>query len=141
MKNYTEMSKLDTFEDRFNYLSLNGVVGDQTFGAERYLNQDFYHNDREWKRIRDKVIIRDSANGYPCDLGCPDHPIIGERIIIHHIQPIQSTDILGRTSRLTDLNNLVCTTDRTHNAIHYGSFESLPKDYIPRKPNDTIPWR
>lgn len=140
MKNYTEMSTLGTFKERVEYLSMKGCVGEQTFGAERYLNQDFYRS-REWKKIRDQVIIRDSANGYPCDLGCPDHPIIGEKVIIHHICPIRSADILGRSAELMDLNNLVCTTDRTHNAIHYGSIESLPKDYTPRQPNDTIPWR
>lgn len=140
MKNYTELSKLDAFEDRFNYLAMKGAVGDQTFGAERYLNQEFYRS-RQWRTIRDQVILRDSVNGYPCDLGCPDHPIIGEDVVVHHISPIRSEDISHRSSKLTNLDNLICTTARTHNAIHYGAYESLPKDYVPRKPNDTIPWR
>ena len=139
MKSYTELSAIDSFEDRFKYLATNQRVGDETFGSARYLNQDFYRS-KEWRSIKDKVIIRDSVNGTPCDLGCSSHPIAG-RVVIHHINPITIDDLKSGSNRLTDLDNLVCVSELTHKAIHYSNADLLPKQYIPRRPNDTIPWR
>lgn len=135
IKTYSELSKLKTFEDRFDYLVQGGTVGSQTFGGSRLLNQDFYRS-REWKRIRDIVIVRDSG----LDLGIEGRPIFG-RILIHHINPLSRDDILRRSRFLLDPEYMICVSHETHNAIHYGSFENIPKDYVPRRPNDTIPWR
>lgn len=134
-KTYTELSKLRTFEERFKYLAEGGIVGDQTFGGSRFLNQDFYHS-KEWKKIRDLVIIRDQG----MDLGVNGYPIHG-RVIIHHMVPIKKEDIMFQTPFLVDPEYMISMSYQTHNAIHYGSFESIPKDYIPRTPNDTCPWR
>lgn len=134
-KTYTELSKLQTFEERFKYLAEGGIVGGQTFGGSRFLNQDFYHS-KEWKKIRDLVIIRDRG----MDLGVDGYPIHG-RVIIHHMVPIKKEDIMFQTPFLVDPEYMISMSYQTHNAIHYGSFESIPKDYIPRTPNDTCPWR
>lgn len=135
IKTYSELSQLDTFDERFHYLIANGHVGDITFGGSRFLNQDFYRS-AEWKRSRSLVIVRDSG----CDLGIIDRPIRG-KIIIHHLVPITKEDLLSRTKFLLDPEYLICVSHQTHNAIHYGSEESVPKDYVPRSPNDTCPWR
>ena len=135
IKTYTELSKLKTFEDRFDYLVESGLVGDQTFGGSRFLNQDFYRS-KEWKKIRDQVIIRDNG----CDLAILDRPI-NDRIIIHHMIPLRREDILYRTPFLIDPEYMICVSHQTHNALHYGSLNSLPRDYTPRIPNDTCPWR
>jgi hypothetical protein len=130
---------IPTFEERFNYLRLDGKVGRETFGFDRWINQQFYHLDRDWKKVRRQVIIRDNG----CDLGCEDRPIPnGVRIIIHHINPITMEDVKNRNSILFDLDNLITTMDSTHNAIHYGD-ESLllMSKPIVRHPNDTCPWR
>ena len=139
-RTYSELIQIPTFEGRFNYLSLKSHIGATTFGAERYLNQSFYRGSREWLEARDKAIIRDSYNGLVCNLGHPDRPIYGA-VIVHHINPITIEDIENQSSILFNLENLICTDDLTHKALHYGNFESLPKDYIPRKPNDTCPWK
>lgn len=136
---YTELSSLPTFEERFEYLRLDGQVGESTFGFDRYLNQKLYHDDRDWKAARRQVIIRDNG----CDLGCEDRPIPnGARIIVHHINPITADDIKNRSPKLFDPENLICTMDSTHNAIHYGD-ESLliPTEPTVRSPHDTCPWR
>lgn len=135
IRTYTELSKLKTFEERFAYLVEGGLIGDPTFGGCRYLNQDFYRS-REWKQIRDIVIIRDNAN----DLGIDDRPIHG-RIIIHHMIPLRKEDIMYQTPFLIDPEYMICTSHDTHNALHYGSLNSLPSDYVPRTQNDTCPWR
>lgn len=135
IRTYSELSKLKTFEERFAYLISDGVVGEQTFGGSRLLNQDFYRS-REWKRIRDIVIVRDRG----MDLGVDGMPING-RVIIHHMVPLRREDILYRTKYLLDPEYMIATSHQTHNAIHYGSEESAPKDYVPRTPNDTCPWR
>lgn len=135
IKTYSELSKLKTFEERFEYLTESGFVGENTFGGSRFLNQDFYRS-REWKQIRDIVIIRDSG----CDLGIPDRPI-RDHIIVHHMVPLRKEDIVHRTPYLIDPEYMICMSHQTHNAIHYGSLESLPRDYVPRRPNDTCPWR
>ena len=125
-----------TFDERFNYLKLGGEVGRDTFGFDRWLNQIFY-NDAEWKRIREKVIIRDNG----CDLGIQDHPITS-RILIHHMNPITKDDVLNRNPDILNPEYLITTMHDTHNAIHYGDERYLRRfQVIERRPNDTIPWR
>lgn len=114
---------------------LSGRVGESTFGAERYLNQEFYRS-REWKRIRREVILRDNG----CDLADPDHPIY-DYVIVHHMNPITSEDIATVSKYLVDPEYLVCISDTTHRAITYGSLSLLPRDYEERYPNDTCPWK
>lgn len=128
-----------TYEERFEKLKLCQRVGDQTFGVERYLNQSFYHSDK-WKRIRDQVILRDNDGDNVLDMGCPDHPISG-KVIIHHINPISIEDIENCSGALIDLENLVCVSHMTHEAIHYSDERLLPKDFIERQPDDTCPWK
>lgn len=139
IRRYSELIMLPTFEERFEYLKLGGKVGELTFGYDRWLNQNLYHKDLEWKKARREVIIRDC--GY--DLGCEDHPIPnGMRIIVHHMNPISQDDILNRSDMLFNPEYLITTIDSTHNAIHYGdqSLINLSKP-IERFPNDTCPWR
>lgn len=136
IKTYSELITLPTFEERFRYLKLNGKVGEDTFGFERYLNQEFYQRDKEWKRIRDFVIVRDNG----CDLGIEGRDIPG-KIIVHHMNPITQNDILCRSEYLLDPEYLICTIKRTHDAIHYGDEHLLIKDPIIRRKNDTCPWR
>lgn len=136
MRCYTELSKLQSFEERFAYLQLDGTVGEETFGFDRYLNQNFYRHSKEWKSVRNRVIIRDNG----CDLGCEDHDIAG-RVIIHHMNPIQTNDIIHGTELLLNPEYLICVSHDTHNAIHYGDIELLPKPFVIRKPGDTCPWR
>ena len=135
IKSYSVVILLPTLEERFEYLRLKGKVGAETFGYDRYLNQVLYH-DPEWRRIRNDVIIRDNG----CDLGVEGHEIHG-RILIHHINPITIDDVKLRHYCVFDLDNLICTSHNTHNAIHYGDANLLPKNPIERKPNDTCPWR
>ena len=136
IKSYSELMELDTFEERFRYLQLHGAVGDVTFGSERYLNQRFYQTDNEWLAIRDDIIIRDNG----CDLGIRGRDI-NDSIIIHHINPILSYDIINRTDRLLDPDNLICVSSNTHKAIHYSDESLLILDPVERSPNDTCPWR
>lgn len=133
-RSYHELIRLDSYEDRFRYLRLNGVVGKDTFGFDRYLNQAFY-TSREWRSVRDKVIIRDNG----CDLACPDR-LIGRRIQIHHINPVTLEQLEDNDPMLFDLDNLICTDPNTHLAIHYGDESLLVKDYVPRRPGDTKLW-
>lgn len=137
IKTYSELIQLGTYADRFKYLKLNGKVGEDTFGCNRYLNQIFYKSP-EWLRVRDIVIVRDSG----CDLGCLDREIRGQKILIHHIEPITVDDIRMRSEKLLDPENLITVTKRTHDAIHYGD-ESILMATMPieRTPNDTCPWR
>lgn len=132
---YSNLVELPTFAERFDYLALNGVVGESTFGGSRYLNQLFY-NSKEWKEVRDVVIMRDEG----CDLGCLDRPITGT-IYIHHINPIRKEDILTRSWKVLDPENLICVSFNTHQAIHYGDRSILIPDLIERYPNDTCPWK
>lgn len=133
---YIELSRINTFRDRFLYLQQNAVVAESTFGFERYLNQEFYKS-KEWQRVRDQVIVRDSG----CDLGCLDYPIKGP-IYIHHINPITPEDIVNHSDKLTDLNNLICVSRDTHNAIHYGNAEITNKyEFTERTSNDVCPWK
>lgn len=136
IKSYSELSQLETFEERFNYLKLGGVVGLDTFGFDRIFNQKFYRSE-EWKQVRDFVIVRDNG----CDLGIEGHEIFGNRIIIHHMNPISIDDIRHSTRNLLDPEYLITTIHRTHNAIHYGDENQLIKAPIERVRNDTCPWR
>lgn len=133
-KTYEELMTIPTFEDRVKYLQTHSVVGDDTFGFDRYLNQQMYLS-YEWKRIRDYVIVRDNG----CDLGMPDRPIFG-RIYVHHITPLTKSDILSHSDAMFDLNNLICCSRETHDAIHYG-FQAIQQEYTPREANDTCPWK
>lgn len=135
IRTYSELITLPTFEERYQYLRLNGRVGEETFGFDRWLNQKFY-KDPEWLRIRDEVIIRDNG----CDLAIPDREIYS-RILIHHMNPITKDDILQRSKYLLDPEYLICTIKNTHDAIHYGDENLLVKGPVERKPNDTCPWR
>lgn len=135
MRTYRELSRLNTFEDRYKYLKLNGSVGEDTFGFDRWINQQFYRS-AEWKRVRDIVIVRDNG----CDLGDPDRPIYG-RILIHHMNPIRKEDFDENPDYLLNPDYLVCVSHNTHNAIHYGDESLLQKEWTPRKPNDTSPWK
>lgn len=135
MRTFKELSRLATFEERYSYLRLNGAVGKETFGFDRILNQKFY-TSAEWKRIRDFVIVRDNG----CDLGAEGHEIYG-KILIHHMNPISLDDLASRSDILLDPENLICTTHETHNAIHYGDDNLLPKPPIERTRFDTCPWK
>lgn len=134
-KTYSELVTLPTFEERFRYLSLDGIIGDMTFGGHRLANQRFYRSV-EWKRIRNQVILRDNG----CDLGILDRPIPGT-ILIHHMNPIKMDDFRNMTEFLVNPEYLICVSHQTHNALHYGNEDGLVKDYVPRRPNDTCPWR
>ena len=135
IRTYSELSKLKTFKERFTYLRLNGFVGKETFGFDRYLNQVFYKSAK-WKSIRDSVIVRDNG----CDLGIEGREIYG-KIIIHHMNPITIQDIEQESDFLLDPEFLISTVHETHNAIHYGDENLLILAPIERKPNDTCPWR
>ena len=137
MKTYNELKSLNTFMDRFLYLKLNGSVGKETFGADRYLNQILY-NSPEWKSVKRKAIMRDGG----CDLGDPNREIAkGDILMVHHITPITLDDILNRDPKLFDLDNLICCSKKTHNAIHYGDPDLVIMDVQERSPNDTCPWK
>lgn len=135
IRTYTELSKLPTFKERYRYLQLNGAVGQDTFGFDRYLNQGFYKS-KEWKSIRDQIIVRDNG----CDLGVEGYDIHA-RIYIHHMNPILPKDIVDQTEFLLDPEYLICVTHNTHNAIHYGDESLLVTEPVVRTPNDTCPWK
>lgn len=135
IRTYSELCQLSTFEERFDYLRLDGSVGKDTFGFDRYLNQQFYRSS-EWKRIRDRVILRDNG----CDLGVEGYEIRG-RILIHHINPISVEDIHTMSDLLMNPEYLICVSHRTHNAIHYGDESLIITAPIERTQNDTCPWR
>lgn len=135
IRTYSELSKLSTFEERFQYLKLGGSVGESTFGFDRYLNQIFYKS-KLWKRIRDEVIFRDCG----CDLGINGREIFGP-VIIHHMNPVTIKDIEADSKFLTDPEYLITTIHSTHNAIHYSDEKLLMTGPIERTKNDTCPWR
>lgn len=136
IRTYKELSRLTTFEDRFNYLKLNGQVGKDTFGFDRIFNQRFYKS-KEWQAVRDFVMIRDNG----CDLGIEGHEIHGQHIIIHHINPISLDDIANSSEFLLNPEYLITTIHNTHNAIHYGDEKLLITTPIERSRNDTCPWK
>lgn len=135
IKTYSELIKLKTFEERYEYLKIGGVVGEETFGFDRYINQLLYKKP-EWIATRNKVITRDMG----CDLGMDGYDIVG-KVLVHHMNPITVEDILYRLDYVLDPEYLICTSLMTHNAIHYGSDELLPKAPIERSKNDTCPWK
>lgn len=137
LKCYSELVELPTFEDRFLYLQCNGLVGDLTFGGNRYLNQMLYTSP-EWQSFRDEIIIRDNG----CDLAVLGREIyLKKSIIVHHINPITVDDVVKRRHCVFDPENVICTMLKTHNAIHYGDLNSITRDLVERRPNDTAPWR
>lgn len=126
---------MDTYAERFEYLKMNAAVGDATFGKNRYLNQTFY-SSYEWRKLRDHIILRDNG----CDLGVPGMEIHG-RVYIHHINPIDESDIVQHSNSLMDPNNLICVSMDTHNAIHFGTDNVSLQELTIRTPNDTCPWK
>lgn len=136
IRTYSELIKIPTFEERYEYLKLEGRVGEDTFGFDRYLNQIFYKS-KEWESIRNYVITRDNG----CDLASPDREIRGEKILVHHMNPITKEDIVNRSDMLLNPEYLICTIKNTHDAIHYGDRGLLYTDPIERSKNDTCPWR
>ena len=135
IRTYHELSKLKTYRERFEYLLLNGVVAEDTFGFDRYFNQKFYKSI-EWRRLRDQIIIRDNA----CDLGLDGYDIFG-KVIVHHMNPICLDDISSCSEFLMNPDYLICVSMDTHNAIHYGNLGYLDaKNQIVRRPNDTKLW-
>lgn len=133
-RTYRQLRHLPTFIERFNYLSLQGQVGIDTFGFDRWMNQEFYHS-HEWKQVRQRVIARDMG----CDLGVEGYEI-HERLLIHHINPLTPDDLRNGAELALDLDNLITTCHRTHNAIHYGDESLLPRPVIQRAPGDTKLW-
>lgn len=134
IRTYSELRRLETFEERFRYLALQGGVGEATFGFDRYLNQRFYGSS-EWRTVRRDVIVRDEG----CDLGVPGYEI-RHQVYIHHLNPMNVGDILDRNPRNLDLDYLITTTHQTHNAIHYGDERQLPRKFVERRPGDTKLW-
>ena len=134
-KSYDEMMRLPTYDERLKYLQLDGRVSELTFGGHRYLNQKLYSSP-EWKCVRRKVIIRDNG----CDLNDADRPIY-DKVLIHHINPITVEDVLNRDPSVFDMDNLVCVSNNTHQAIHYSRPGTQIPTVIERRPNDTAPWK
>lgn len=134
IRTYSELRTINTFTERFRYLSLQGQVGKQTFGFDRWMNQMFY-TSREWRQLRHHVIARDNG----CDLGIEDHDIF-ERAIIHHMNPMTTDDLVHGNDDVLDPEFLITTTHKTHNAIHYGDESLLPKLVVQRRPGDTKLW-
>lgn len=135
IRTYSELSSLQSFEDRYEYLRLRGTIGIDTFGFDRVFNQMFYAS-KEWKRIREQIIIRDNA----CDLGVDGYDIPG-RILIHHMNPIELSDIQNCTDFLLNPEYLITVSHATHNAIHYGTNKSVRSVPVERTRNDTCPWK
>lgn len=133
-RTFGEMSLFESYEERYDYLRLDGEVGADTFGSDRYLNQHFYKS-REWRDLRELIIVRDGG----CDLAHPDYPI-GDRIIVHHINPLTAKEVEEGGEGLLDPSNLVCVSHITHNAIHYGDSRLLRQEFVERKPGDTRLW-
>jgi hypothetical protein len=133
-KSYSEAMRHSNFEDRFNYLKLNNEVGYTTFGYDRYVNQGFYMT-QEWKHARRDVILRDNG----CDLAIPGLEIYSD-LIVHHINPMSIDDIVHHEDWILDPEYLICTTKKTHNALHFGNESMLPDVVTSRTPNDTRLW-
>lgn len=134
IRRYSELERLKTFEERYNYLQLKGSVGRSTFGFDRYINQKFYRSNK-WLQIRNQVILRDEG----CDLGIIGYEIY-DHIVIHHMNPVSKEDIIHGNDIVFNLDFLICTSHRTHTAIHYGDSSLLYKKPIIRRPGDTILW-
>lgn len=134
IRTYSELSQLSTFEERYQYLKLDGIVGENTFGFDRWINQEFYRS-WQWKSIRNAVIVRDNG----CDLGVPGYEI-HRGLLVHHMNPVLMNDILHGEEWILDPNYLITTSHRTHNAIHYGDESLLPREPVKRKFGDTKLW-
>lgn len=136
IRTYSELIKIPTFKERFDYCSLNGVVGEDTLGSFRFLCQEFYHSYL-YRKFRDEIIDRDRA----CELAMPDHLITGN-IYLHHLNPLTREQLENFDIALMDPENVVCVSFKMHNAIHYGDYNQVkPPEFIERKPNDTCPWK
>ena len=135
IRTYTDLIQLPTFKERYEYLRLGGLVGQDTFGFDRYLNQKFYHS-HEWKQIRNKVIIRDEGR----DLAMEGYEL-HNNIFIHHMNPIKPEDLINVPDEILNPEFLVCVSKRTHDAIHFGDASLLPNLPVERTPNDTCPWK
>lgn len=135
IRRYRDLRSLTDIRDRFDYLKLGGQVGSSTFGFDRYLNQTFYKS-REWQQARQAVILRDCG----CDLGIEGYEI-GRGLVVHHMNPITIDDVLARRDEIFDPEFLICVSDRTHKAIHYGDAGLLPKEPVQRRAGDTCLWR
>lgn len=138
IRRYSELIRLPTIQERYEYLKLDGAVGEATFGFDRYLNQKFY-TSKEWRRFRDAIIVRDNG----CELAMPDEDYsIRGLIIIHHMNPVTVDDIVKKLDIIMDPEYVVCVSDRVHRAIHYGDISALPKTkFVERVPGDTCLWR
>lgn len=134
VRTYSELSRLHTFEERYEYLKLRGVVGESTFGFDRWINQEFYRS-RQWKHVRNDVIVRDNG----CDLGIPGYEIYRD-LMVHHMNPVSMRDIEHGGEWILDPNFLITTSHRTHNAIHYGDESLLPRAPVRRRFGDTKLW-
>jgi hypothetical protein len=134
IRSYSELRRIDSFEERFRYLSLRGQVGEATFGFDRWMNQEFYRS-REWRQLRYHVIARDVG----CDLGVDGHEI-HDRIYIHHMNPMTVSEISHGEEQILNPEFLIATCHQTHNAIHYGDESLLPRPFEPRRPGDTKLW-
>lgn len=135
LRKYSELKRLKTFEERYEYLRIGGLVGEATFGFERFLNQQLYTSQR-WRLLRNEIIIRDNG----CDLGIEGRDIF-DKIIIHHMNPLTREQMQNPDDSMFDPEYLICVSHNTHNAIHYGDASLLRKEYVPRRPNDTCPWK
>lgn len=136
IRTYSELIKIPTFKERFDYCSLNGVVGEDTLGSFRFLCQEFYHSYL-YRKFRDEIIDRDRA----CELAMPDHLIMGN-IYLHHLNPLTREQLENFDIALMDPENVVCVSFKMHNAIHYGDYNQVkPPEFIERRPNDTCPWK
>lgn len=134
LRTYSELSRLETFEERYLYLKLNGSVGHSTFGFDRWVNQGFYRS-REWKGIRNQVILRD----YGCDLGVPGYEIHTD-LLVHHMNPMTPEDVIVAEEWILNPEFLITTSLQTHNAIHFGDERQLVRGPVERKPGDTTLW-
>lgn len=135
IRRYSELALLKTFKERYEYLRLGGLIGESTFGFERFLNQALYTSQR-WKQVRNQIIVRDNG----CDLGIEGRDIY-DKIIIHHMNPLVREQMRDPDESIFDPEFLICVSHQTHNAIHFGDENLLQKDYVPRRPNDTCPWK
>ena len=137
MKSYSELIQLPTIEQRFQYLWSPGLVGEDTFGGYRYLNQEFYRS-KEWQQFRNSIIVRDNG----CDMAFPGEEI-GGIVVIHHINPITPEDIIKHNSMIFEPENVICVSEFTHKMIHYGTFDDYIRatQFVARRPNDTCPWK
>lgn len=134
IRTYTELCQHETFHGRYEYLALHGVVGRSTFGFDRYVSQKFY-TSKQWRQVRNDIIARDLG----CDLACEGYEITS-RLVIHHMNPLELHEIVEGLEWILDPEYLITTTHNTHNAIHYGDVNLLPKPIIQRNPGDTKLW-